>query len=194
MEKDREILAGLQTAGPGERASWELQFYRRYEYFIRQGSRKFHLSTDDSFSAYSDALLSAIHNIAAGRFDGSSSLKTYLFKIFSNKCIDQIRKNAMNKATVHHSVTSPELLTHLSDKARSAVEGLIHRNKIETLREYLGKLGEKCRELLLLFEDGFSDKDIAQKMDYNSPAVVKTTRLRCIERLRELMKETLKTI
>ena len=194
MEKDRDILAGL-ISGPRDRASWELQFYRRYEYFIGQGCRKFRLSTEDSFSAYSDALLSAIHNIASGRFDGNSSLKTYLFRIFSNKCIDQIRKNAMNKATVHHSVDAPEdLLAQLPDKARSAVELLIHRNKIETLRENMQKLGEKCRELLLLFEDGFSDKDIAERMDYNSPAVVKTTRLRCIERLRELMKQTLKTI
>jgi RNA polymerase sigma factor (sigma-70 family) len=193
MEKDREIIAGLQT-GPNERASWELQFYRRYEYFIGQGCRKYRLHTDDGFSAYSDALLSAIHNIANGRFDGSSTLKTYLFKIFSNKCIDQVRKNTMNKAAVHHSVASPELLAHLPDKARSAVELLIHRNKIETLREFVQKLGEKCRELLLLFEDGFSDKDIAEKMEYNSPAVVKTTRLRCIDRLRELMKETSRTL
>ena len=100
----------------------------------------------------------------------------------------------MNKATVHQSVASPELLAHLPDKARSAVELLIHRNKIDTVREHLQKLGEKCRELLLLFEDGFSDKDIAEKMDYNSPAVVKTTRLRCLDRLRELMKETTSTI
>ena len=63
MEKDREILTGLQT-GPKDRASWELQFYRRYEYFIGQGCRKYRLSSDDSFSAYSDAVLSAIHNIA----------------------------------------------------------------------------------------------------------------------------------
>ncbi|HWB92634.1 MAG TPA: sigma-70 family RNA polymerase sigma factor [Puia sp.] len=194
MEKDRDILAGLQS-GPRNRASWEIQFYHRYEYFIGQGCRKFHLSTEDSFSAYSDAVLSAIHNIAAGRFDGASSLKTYLFRIFSNKCIDQIRKNAMNKATVHHSVDAPEdLLAQLPDKSRSAVELLIHRNKIETLRENMQKLGEKCRELLLLFEDGFSDKDIAEKMDYNSPAVVKTTRLRCIQSLRDLMKHSLKTI
>jgi RNA polymerase sigma factor (sigma-70 family) len=193
MDKDREILAGLQT-GPSERASWELQFYRRYEYFIGQGCRKYRLSTEDSFSAYSDALLSAIYNIATGRFDGSASLKTYLFKIFSNKCIDQIRKNTMNKAAVHHSVATPDLLTHLPDKARSAVELLIHRNKIDTIHEYVRRLGEKCRELLLLFEDGFSDKDIAEKMDYNSPAVVKTTRLRCLDRLRELMKETTSTI
>jgi RNA polymerase sigma factor (sigma-70 family) len=193
MEKDSDIIAGLQT-GPDQRATWELQFYRRYEYFIGQGCRKYRLSSDDSFSAYSDAVLSAIHNIAGGRFDGFASLKTYLFKIFSNKCIDHIRKNAMNKATVHHSVGSPELLAHLPDKARSAVEGLIHRNKVETVREYLEKLGDKCRELLLLFEDGFSDKDIAEKMDYNSPAVVKTTRLRCIDRLRVLIKETINTI
>jgi RNA polymerase sigma factor (sigma-70 family) len=193
MEKDKEILAGLQGSHK-ERASWELQFYQRFEYFITQGCRKFRLSTEDSFSAYSDALLSAIHNITGGRFDGSSSLKTYLFRIFSNKCIDLIRKNSINKATVHHSVQIPELLEQLPDKARSAVEQLIHRNKIDTLREYLQKLGEKCRELLLLFEEGLTDRDIAGKMDYNSAAVVKTSRLRCIEKLRELMKETIKTI
>src|ERR1700760_1742090 len=192
MEKDTEILAGLLT-GPTERAPWELKLYRRFQYFIDQGIRKFRLTNEDSFSAYSDAVLSTINNIASGRFDGSSSLKTYLFRIFSNKCIDQVRKNTMHKAAVHHSVETPELLAHLPDKARSAVELLIHRSKIETLREYVQKLGEKCRELLLLFEDGFSDKDIAEKMDYNSPAVVKTTRLRCIDRLRDLMKETLKT-
>src|SRR6185437_14811642 len=126
MEKDREILAGLQT-GPGERASWELQFYLRYEYFIGQGCRKYRLSTEDSFSAYSDALLSAIQNIAAGRFDGSCSLKTYLFKIFFSESIDQLRKNEMNKATVNHSVRSPDILIQLSDKARSAVKLFIHR-------------------------------------------------------------------
>ena len=71
---------------------------------------------------------------------------------------------------------------------------MIHRNRVETLRERLNQLGEKCRELLLFFEDGFTDKDIAEKMNYNSPAVVKTTRLRCIERLRDLMKQTINSI
>src|ERR1700760_3548840 len=193
MEKDTEILAGLLT-GPTERAPWELKLYRRFQYFIDQGIRKFRLTNEDSFSAYSDAVLSTINNIASGKFDGSSSLKTYLFRIFSNKCIDQIRKNTINKAAVHHSAQSPELLAHLPDKARSAVETLIHRNRVETLRERLNQLGEKCRELLLFFEDGFTDKDIAEKMNYNSPAVVKTTRLRCIERLRDLMKQTINSI
>jgi RNA polymerase sigma factor (sigma-70 family) len=193
MEKDREIMAGL-LGGPKERASWERQFYQRYEYFIGQGCRKYRLSAQDSFSAYSDALLSAIHNVAAGKFDGSSTLKTYLFRIFSNKCIDLVRKNSINKATVHHSAQAPELLGQLPDKARSAIESLIHRNTMETLRENLRKLGEKCRELLLLFEDGFSDKEIALAMEYNNASVVKTTRSRCMEKLRELMQQSLKTL
>ncbi len=188
MEKDKEILAGL-LGSQKERASWELQFYQRFEYFIKLGCGKFRLSTEDSFSAYSDSLLSAINNITAGRFDGSSSLKTYLFRIFSNKCIDLIRKNSINKASVHYSVQNPELLQQLPDKARSAVEQMIHRNKLDTLRECLQKLGEKCRELLLLFEEGLSDRDIAGRMDYNSAAVVKTTRLRCLEKLRERYKK-----
>jgi hypothetical protein len=39
----------------------------------------------------------------------------------------------------------------------------------------------------LLFEDGYSDKEIAVQMEYNTPEVVKTTRLRCLEKLREKM-------
>jgi len=193
MDKDREIMAGL-LGGHNERAARERQFYQRYQYFIGQGCLKYHLTAEDSFSAYSDAVLSAIHNIVAGKFDGSSTLKTYLFRIFSNKCIDLVRKNSINKATVNHSSQAPELLGQLPDKAKSAIESLIHRNKMEILRENLQKLGEKCRELLLLFEDGFSDREIALAMAYNNAAVVKTTRLRCIEQLRELMQQVLKTL
>lgn len=193
MKKDWEILAGLQ-GGVKERASWEKQFYQLYDYFIGQGCRKFRLSAEDSFSAYSDALLSAIRNIVTGKFDGSSTLKTYLFRIFSNKCIDLVRKNSINKSTVHRTMQVPELLAQLPDKAKSAIESLIHRNKMEALRANLQKLGEKCREILLLFEDGFSDRQIAEAMDYHNAAVVKTTRLRCIEKLRELMLPNLKAL
>jgi DNA-binding NarL/FixJ family response regulator len=40
-----------------------------------------------------------------------------------------------------------------------------------------------------MFEDGLTDKEIAQELSYNNAAVVKTTRLRCLEKLREKVTE-----
>jgi RNA polymerase sigma factor (sigma-70 family) len=192
MQNDREIIQGLK-AGFRERASCERLFYQQYSYFIREGCRKYHLSHEDSFSAYSDAVLSAILNIVNDRFDGVSSLKTYLFRVFSNKCIDLVRKNTINREQVHQSTTVPELLGQLPDKARSCIELLIDKDKRDAIRIYIEKIGEKCREILLLFEDGYSDKEIAEQLTYNNAAVAKTTRLRCIEKLKDQLQQTFTT-
>lgn len=183
-EQDLHILNGLKS-GYKERVVQEKNLYTTYSYFIDEGSRKYNLSNDDSFSAYSDSILSCIHNIINDRFDGRSSLKTYLFQIFSNKCIDLVRKNTTNKQQVHQTMAIPELLVQLPDHARIIVEKLIDRQKQEAIKEQLKHIGEKCREILLLFEDGFTDKEIAEQLAYNNAAVAKTTRLRCLEKLKE---------
>ena len=103
MVQDTKILDGLK-ADYAERCRQEKILYQQYYYFIDEGCRKYTLNYDDSFSAYSDALLSAIHNIVDNRFDGRSSIKTYLYQIFSNKCIDLVRKNTTNKQQVHKTM------------------------------------------------------------------------------------------
>ncbi len=186
MIADIEILRGLQS-NIKERAEQEKNLYRQYDYFINEGCKKFNIIYDDSFSAYSDAVLSAILNIVSNRFDGHSSIKTYLFQIFSNKCIDLVRKNTTNKQQVHQTMEIPELLGQLPDSARTTIEKLIEQQKMAAIKEQLQMIGDKCKEILLLFEDGYTDKQIAEQLQYNSSAVAKTTRLRCLERLKDRM-------
>ncbi|HWK05060.1 MAG TPA: sigma-70 family RNA polymerase sigma factor [Puia sp.] len=191
MEKNLAIIEGLKM-GYKERVSSEKLLYQQYNYFINEGCRKYRLSYEDSFSAYSDAILSVIHNIVSGRFENKATLKTYLFRVFSNKCIDLVRNNSINKQRVHQGTTNPDLLSALPDKAKTAVEVLIDRYKESAILEYLGTIGEKCKEILLYFEDGYTDKEIAERLAYNSAAVVKTTRNRCLDKLREKMNHLLK--
>jgi RNA polymerase sigma factor (sigma-70 family) len=185
-EQDQFILAGLK-AGYKERTVQEKVLYGQYSYFIEEGCRKYNLNYDDSFSTYSDALISAIHNIINNQFDGRSAFKTYLFQIFSNKCIDLVRKTTTNKQSVHQNTTIPELLGQLPDASRNVIEKLIDDQKRSAVKEQLATIGEKCKEILLLFEDGLSDREIAAELQYNSAAVAKTTRLRCLEKMRERM-------
>ena len=185
--QDIQIIDGLRLSGE-QRASFEKAFYQQYRYFIEEGARKYNIGADDCFSAYSDAVLSAIHNIRNNTFNSHSSLKTYLFQIFSNKCIDLVRKKTTIKGRVHQSAVEPELLTHLPDATKTIIEKLIDRQKIVAIREHLEEIGQKCKEVLLYFEDGYTDNEIAEKLGYNNAAVVKTTRLRCLEKIRERLK------
>ena len=184
LHQDSDILFGLK-AGYKQRIAYEKILYNQYAYFIDEGCRKQSINYDESFSAYSDAVLSAIHNIINNHFDGRSSIKTYLYQIFSNKCIDLVRKNTTNKHQVHKTMPVPEMMNQLPDSAKTSIERLMNNELKAKIRMQLGTIGKKCKELLLMFEDGLTDKEIAQELSYNNAAVVKTTRLRCLEKLRE---------
>jgi RNA polymerase sigma factor (sigma-70 family) len=186
LQQDDQILEGLK-GNYTERSRQEKILYQQYNYFIDEGCRKYNLNSDDSFSAYSDAILSAIHNIVNNRFDGRSSLKTYLYQIFSNKCIDLIRKNTTNKQQVHKTMPVADAISQLPDNARNVIEKLVTSELKANVKRQLDAIGQKCKDLLLMFEDGLTDKEIAAELSYSNAAVVKTTRLRCLEKLRERM-------
>jgi RNA polymerase sigma factor (sigma-70 family) len=188
LHQDSDILFGLK-AGYKQRTAYERILYNQYAYFIDEGCRKQSINYDESFSAYSDAVLSAIHNIINNHFDGRSSIKTYLYQIFSNKCIDLVRKSSTNKHQVHKTMPVPEMMNQLPDGAKTSIEKLMHNELKTKIKMQLGTIGKKCKELLLMFEDGLTDKEIAQELSYNNAAVVKTTRLRCLEKLREKVTE-----
>ena len=182
---DQEIIEHLRQRGKERRRSEE-QLFERFSYFIREGMTKHALTEDDSFSAYSDSVLSAIEKIANHSFEGRSSLKTYLYQIFHNKCVDFIRKKSTNKGSVHRTESMTNMLLYISDSAKSVVQILIDKSDWNQLKEKLTELGENCRQLLGLWSDSYSDKEIAAAIGYKTADVVKTSRLRCLEKLRQL--------
>lgn len=182
---DLELIDGLLAGGP-QRRLYENQLYDRYAYFIREGTRKHRLSEDDCASAYTDTVLSVLEHVQTGRFEGRSNLKTYLYQIFSNKCVDFIRKKTTNRSSVHDAVSLDETLLQLPDAARSVVQQLITASDMEQLYSHLQTLGDKCRAMVLAWGEGYADDEIAQQLGYNTAAVAKTSRLRCLDRLRDL--------
>jgi RNA polymerase sigma factor (sigma-70 family) len=188
-EDDRQIIGLLLQSGLDKRRG-EDALFSRYAYFIREGTSKHGLSEEDAFSAYSDSVLAAVQRICNGTFQGQSSLKTYLYQIFRNKTVDLLRKNATNKNIVNRTQLISEQLLHISDKARSVVQLLIEQADWSLLKERLNQLTDDCRKMLLLWADNYSDKEIAVAMEYKTADVVKTSRLRCLERLRRLYNTT----
>ncbi|MBA4166149.1 MAG: sigma-70 family RNA polymerase sigma factor [Chitinophagaceae bacterium] len=186
-DSDSEIIGNLKLTGTIKRLAEE-QLFKKYLYFTREAVNKYSLSDDNAFDAYSDTVLSAIGTISSGTFENRSSLKTYIYRIFNNKCVDLIRKNTTNKSSVNKTMPAEDMLSQLSDTAKSIVQEMIEKTDYDNIRRKLSELGSTCKEVLTQFADGCSDREIAVVMKYKSADVVKTTRLRCLEKLRQLYK------
>ncbi|MPR33689.1 RNA polymerase sigma factor [Salmonirosea aquatica] len=183
--QDSSIIEGIRTGGP-RRRSYENHLYEKYAYLIRDGQRKHRLSAEDCSMAYSDAVLTVIEHLVSGRFEGRSELKTYLHQIFSNKCVDLVRRNTTKKAQVYQPGPLTDALNLLPDEARSVVQEIMRQQDVDLLRHRLGALGDKCRRILWAWGEGYKDEEIAMQLDYQSAAVAKTSRRRCLDKLREL--------
>lgn len=183
----KEIADLLQQDGVNRRRAEE-QLFKQFDYFIKEGIRKYALTEHESFDAYSDTILVAIENLMAGSFQNRSSIKTWLFQIYHNKCVDLIRKKTTNKYSVHNTLCVSDMLYSLSDTAKEIVQQMAEKADWEILKKKLNELGENCRQLLMYWAEGLSDKQIAASMTYKSADVVKTSRLRCLEKLRQSYK------
>jgi len=186
LYSETELIEGLKAGGK-QRQIFERELYKSYFYLIAHGNRKYGMDEEDAASAYSDTVIIVINHIIGGRFEGRSALKSYIYQIFSNKCVDLLRKNTTNKQQINRGMAIDEMILQLPDRARNAVQQLIVRDRWAHVMHCVRELGEKCREVLLYFEDGYSDREIAEMTGYQSADVVKTSRLRCLDKLRKMM-------
>ena len=182
---DEEIIRQLKESKMVRRKAEE-ELFSRHIYFIKEGINKYSLDQEDAFNAYSDTIIQVIENVSADRFEKRSSLKTYLYRIFNNKCVDLIRKKTTNKNSVHQTTPISDMLTMISDPAKTIIQQLVEKNDVALLKAKLTEIGENCKQLLTMFAEGYNDKEIAVTMEYKSPDVVKTSRLRCLDKLRQL--------
>jgi len=186
---EREIIDSIAGSG-GDRKKAEERLFNRYAYFIKEAIYKFSLSEEEASDLYSDTIISAIDKIANKSFEGRSSLKTWLYSIFHNKYVDLIRKKTTNKSSIHQTLFMSDMLLEISDRSKTVIQELVEQTDWELLRQRLEHIGDSCKQMLTLWADGYSDKEIAAELKYKTPDVVKTSRLRCLEKLRKLYRTT----
>lgn len=154
QSSDQDIVDGIRMGG-SQRAHFENRLYYKYRYLIRDGTQKHKIEDEDASIAYSDTILTVIEHIATGRFEGRSELKTYVYQIFSNKCVDVIRKRTTNTMQAFQRVSIDDLLIPIPDSQRTALADLIRQQDHHRIRQLLTVIGERCQEILTLWSEGF---------------------------------------
>ena len=184
---DEAIISGIVGDNILQRTT-ENKLYEHFFYFVKDATFKHKILEDEAASLYTDTILAFIENVKSKRFEGKSSLKTYLYQIFSNKCVDFIRKSATNKMSVHETQPIQDWVLAMPDETRNILQNLITEHEIKVLKDKMKLLGEKCQQMLMAWGEGYSDNKIAEALGYQTSNVAKVSRLRCLDKLKELYK------
>ena len=186
--QDTAIIENLKTTGITRRNA-EDELFTQYAYMVRQGMTKYSLPEEDALDAYADTILVVIRSVLSGAFEGRASLKTYCYQIFNNKCVDSVRKLAARKNSVHRTIEINESQFCVTNLEMAADENYTNSSRHEAVKQKLHLLSDSSRQMLLLFAEGYTDKEIAGLMSFKNADVVKTSRLRSLKKLRQLLND-----
>jgi len=136
---------------------------------------------EDAEDIFQEALIILCRKIKTGNFILTAKLSTYLFSVCRFLWNDQQRKQKI--AVSDDNTDEIPLADNLPE--------LIEQEKKAILAERaLQVLGERCKELLLLFyHSSMKLKDIAVQMGYSSENTVKNQKYKCLEGARNKLKE-----
>ena len=144
-----------------------------FRYILEHGG-----SRQDAQDIFQESIVLLDRNLREGRFEGKSALSTYFVAIAKWRWVtvqrQQGRYTELAPAHYDAEVDSPE-----ADTIRSEYR--------ELFLEALAQIGDRCRELLQLYQLEYSMEEIAQKMQYGSADVAKKEAYRCRMRFRELL-------
>jgi RNA polymerase sigma-70 factor (ECF subfamily) len=153
----------------------------RYERQIYRLCYRFTSNADDARDLAQDVFIKAFEHLTD--FRKESSLKTWLYRIATNHCINHVKSNNQQFVEVTETVRQ----THAT--AQSELE---HREQREQFRLMVKKLPPKQRAILeLRINEQLSYEEIA-KMSNRSVSTIKASVFFALEKLRKLVKEPLK--
>lgn len=137
----------------------------------------------DGQDVFQEAVVALISIIRNDKFRGDSTIKTFLISVAKNIWLNEMRKrqSAGNREKVFE-----EGKEDIEADISSYISGREARNQFRTL---LGKLGENCQKILLLFYyEDMPMKEMVQHLPYENEQVVRNKKYKCLQQLTDLVK------
>jgi RNA polymerase sigma-70 factor (ECF subfamily) len=153
----------------------------RYERQIYRLCYRFTSNADDARDLAQEIFIKAFEHLS--NFRKESSLKTWLYRIATNHCINHVKSNAQQFVEVTETIRQTESTAQLD---------LEEKQQREHFRHMVTKLPPKQRAILeLRIHEQLSYEEIA-KMSNRSVSTIKASVFFALEKLRKLVKEPMK--
>ncbi len=164
---------------------WDNFYASHRSEFLKWAFKQYHLMPDEAVDVYQDAIVILYENAASGRLDTlQCSVKTYFFGIAKNLISTYLRKKIRAKERYETLAEEHHGLETVAEKENDWMD-----YSLEVMAGAIQNLSARGQEILHLFYfEKMSLREITQVLGYKSEDVAKTTKMRYMKLLREMMK------
>lgn len=156
--------------------------YRHFP-MVRKMIRNYGGTPEDAADIFQEALIIVCTQARKDQLQLTAKLSTYLYSVCKYLWKDEVKKRrGQMPVTLEDDLTAAQT-TNL-DAFRAADQ------RVRLAEQVISELGDRCRELLLLFyEQGLKLRDIALRMGYSAEHTAKNQKYKCIEAAKGRLKE-----
>lgn len=162
------------------------KLYKSYKHSFIIFARKYPLEILDLDDIFQESFIILRNQALSGKlYEVKSTMKTYLFGVSKNLIFKKLKQNNL---TLNFSEEREIQKTEAIDLIELQENDLTDYQKV--LRHFFNHLGEKCKDVLTLaFYRGLTNEEITFLRNYESEAVVRSQKSRCLKNLKELIKQ-----
>lgn len=176
---DEALIAGIQNGGSArEEALKRIYLLPGLRETVIRHVLEHGGSRQDAQDIFQESLVLLDRNLREGRFEGKSALSTYFVAIAKWRWVTVRRQQG------RYTDIAP---THYDAEVESPEAEAIRAEYRQLFQEALGQIGDRCRDLLRLYQLDHSMEEIARMMQYSNADVAKKEAYRCRMRFRELL-------
>ncbi len=152
-------------------------YYKMLETIILNNSG----SQEDAQDIVQEALLAFLDMVRKGKYRSEASVKSMLYTLTRNLWLTELRRRgSAQKRDFYFEGEKDSIEKDITDQM-AYYEGL------KLVAEVFDRLGEICKNILTLFYfEGFSMKEILEKVDYENEQVLRNKKYKC---QKELMRQ-----
>lgn len=179
---DQEIFVAIQQGGSACDKAIQYLYRKHLEKICsfvtgRNGSR------EEAKDVFQDAIVNLLVSIQEGKFEGKSSLGTYLYAISKN-----LWYRRFNRSLKQDLLDSPEQSEEVAEDTPELL--LMADHQRELLEHLLDSLKAKCKEVLTMWSQKYSMKEIASQLEYRNEQVVRNKKNHCLKELKSLVRNS----
>ncbi len=181
---DVDILQKIRLGIPSnsEVVGWLYDSIRPMIYSIALSTG---LSNEEDIQDLTQDVIEAFYRqVMEDKFRAESSIRSYIYSIAKNKCIDWLRKS---RETLYDPIELPEHGEEIDEDSPEAL--VILTEKTALLQSYVELLPEKCQYLLQLHfsSQNLSQEEIAKELGFGSSQAVANAVYRCKKKLAHII-------
>ncbi len=138
-EPVRDEAALIRAAQQGDQDAFA-QLVRMYDKGVLRLATHLLRSQEDARDMYQEAFLRVYRNLSSFRFD--CSFHTWLYRIVTNLCLDQLRRRKVRREEAASDETAEGTIDHIANVVEQSADGDPQR------KLYNQELGQRIREIL----------------------------------------------